>query len=111
MSIELELRQVALTGGLIDAVGHMLLQEDDILEDERVHVGSAEAPVSVLRSTDDRLTPHVEARIDKDGAAGLREEGTHQPREARVSRIVDGLQAGAVVDVCYGRDGRSAHVD
>src|SRR5215510_2270941 len=45
------------------------LPDQPVLQDQQVHPSAHEAPVSVLRSTNDRFAPHVEGRVDNKRAA------------------------------------------
>jgi hypothetical protein len=49
------------------AFGLVLLQDDEALEHEHVHVGVHEAAVGVLGRAHDRLAAHVEAGVDDTG--------------------------------------------
>jgi hypothetical protein len=55
LSVELELRQVSLALGHVDPIRDIAFEDDDVLEHERVHFGSQQTPVRILRRADDRL--------------------------------------------------------
>src|SRR2546423_13793666 len=95
-SVEREL--VAPLAGVGDRRLCRLLQ-DVALENEDVHAGAHEAPVRILRSTDDRLAADVERGVDDEGASGAPVKCRDDVVEQRIGLAADRLNAGRVVDV------------
>src|SRR6187551_1865700 len=67
ISVEYEL----LLPGFVVRDGRLLvLEQDESLQHQDVHVSAHEAPVGVLGRADNRLAPNVERRVDDHRTAG-----------------------------------------
>src|SRR6185295_12452040 len=67
--VQLELRQVLFPCPRVQFLRHVFLQQDDVLEHERVHLRAEETAVRVLGRADDRLAADVEAGVDEHRAS------------------------------------------
>src|SRR5205085_3843146 len=83
------------------------LIEEEVAENEIVHVGSQETAVGVLGSADGRFAADVEGSVDEDRTAGPALERAEQIVEARVSRGGNRLDARRVIDMSNSGQGRA----
>src|SRR2546423_633338 len=86
------------------------LQENEVADDETVHLCSHEARESLRGRADNRLAADVETRVDEDGTARQALEGGEQLVIERVVLASNGLHARRVVNVRDRRYLRTWHV-
>src|SRR5437588_10521693 len=75
------------------------LIDEEVTENEIVHVGSQETAIGVLGSADGRLAADVEGSVEEDRTAGPALESAEQILEARESRGGNRLDACRVGDM------------
>jgi 4-hydroxybenzoate polyprenyltransferase len=68
-----------------------LLQKNEILENQAVHIGGHEAAKGLVGSANDGLTPDVETGVDDHGAPGEFVKPPHQAVESAVTFWVGGF--------------------
>src|ERR1043166_1506421 len=100
-------RELLLPRPIVDDGRLIFLQQDEVLENQRVHVGAHEAAVRILGRADDRLASHVERRVDDDRAAGFPVERVDDVVVERVRFTADRLDSRGIIDVRDRGDRRS----
>src|SRR5580765_3278476 len=104
-SIELKLSEILLASlGVCYAIGGAILDDDEVLEHERVHLRSHEAAIGVFRSADDGFAANVEARVDEHRASGQVKKRRHHSMELGISLPIDCLHSCTVINVGHGRN-------
>src|SRR5205085_2103556 len=83
------------------------LIDEEVTENEIVHVGSQETAVGVLGSAHGGFAADVEGSVDEDRIAGAAVESAEQIVEARVSRGGNRLDARRVIDMRNSGQGRA----
>ena len=95
------------TGDPCGFTTYRCLIDEEVAENEIVHVGSQETAVGVLGSADGRFAADVEGSVDEDRTAGPALERAEQIVEARVSRGGNRLDARRVIDMGNSGQGRA----
>src|SRR2546423_4324505 len=91
------------------ALALLTLQENEVADDEAVHLCSHETRESLRGRADDRLAADVETGVDEDGAARQALEGGEQLVIERVVLAPNGLHARRVVNVRDRGNRRARH--
>ena len=83
---------------LLVGPGLVTLQQDEVFEDQYIHIRCEETTVSIFWCAYDWLTPDIKTRIDDDGSSGQFVEFPDQLQESRAA-FINCLHASRVIHV------------